>query len=71
MIQYEPTTNESIGLIRAARGLHIYLGSTLTKTYQVSGSPIIGYAFVYCMLAHARGFARVIKLYVRLICFNT
>ena len=46
MIQQEPTTNGSVGHMRGARSLHIYLGSTPAKAYQVSGPSIIGYAFI-------------------------
>ena len=47
------------------------LGSTLAKAYQVSGPTVVGYTIVCCMLTRARVFVCVIKLYVRLLHFNT
>ena len=65
MNQWKPTTNGSVERPREARSLRYILGSTSAKAYQVSGSPVVGYALIavcwhvlvdmhvslYCMLA--------------------
>ena len=42
----EPTTNGSVERPRVARSLRYILRSTSAKAYQVSGSPVVGYALI-------------------------